>query len=60
MLIQMMSAGEQSGKVDEMMNKIADVYEDEVNTTRPSLPNSCSNSTLMSPLRRHPLANAPL
>jgi len=33
MLIQMMSAGEQSGKVDEMMNKIADVYEDEVNTT---------------------------
>jgi type IV pilus assembly protein PilC len=33
MLIQMLSAGEQSGKVDEMMNKIADVYEDEVNTT---------------------------
>lgn len=33
MLVQMMSAGEQSGKVDEMMRKIADVYEDEVNTT---------------------------
>ena len=33
MLVQMMSAGEQSGKVDEMMRKIADIYEDEVNTT---------------------------
>jgi type IV pilus assembly protein PilC len=33
MLVQMMSAGEQSGKVDEMMKKIADVYEDEVETT---------------------------
>lgn len=32
MLIQMLSAGEKSGKVDEMLGKISDLYEDEVNT----------------------------
>jgi type IV pilus assembly protein PilC len=33
MLIHMMSAGERTGKVDEMMQKISDFYEDEVDAT---------------------------
>jgi type IV pilus assembly protein PilC len=33
MLIQMLSAGEKTGKVDEMMQKIAEFYEDEVEAT---------------------------
>lgn len=33
MLVQMLSAGEKSGKVDEMLSKIAEFYEDEVDAT---------------------------
>ena len=33
MLVQMLSAGEKSGKVDEMLGKIAEFYEDEVDAT---------------------------
>jgi type IV pilus assembly protein PilC len=33
MLVQMLSAGEQTGKVDEMLTKIAEFYDDEVDAT---------------------------
>ena len=33
MLVQMLSAGEKTGKVDEMLAKIAEFYDDEVDTT---------------------------
>ena len=32
MLVRMLSAGEKTGKIDEMMDNIADFYEDEVET----------------------------
>ena len=33
MLVQMLQAGEKTGKVDDMMQKIAEFYEDEVDAT---------------------------
>nr|MDA3835187.1 type II secretion system F family protein [Spirochaetales bacterium] len=33
LLVQMMSAGEKSGKMDDMLNRIADIYKEEVDAT---------------------------
>ncbi len=44
MVVQMVATGEETGKIDEMLEKISDVYEDEVNTTTDSL------TSLMEPI----------